>query len=379
MEATVRRMAAATAFLDPAAGTPRGAAGRSPLDTPARAPFFTAAFTATNTADVKFALKCALAVEICFIAILGLDWPGLLTSAVTCVIVAQSTLGASASKALLRLAGAAVGGLLGLIIIAAVMPNTQGLASLLVPLAGCYWIAAWITAGSSRISYAGIQVGMALGICAVDVFGPTTDLVPPRDRVLGILLGIAVMGLVYGLIWPVRASRSMRPALAAALRAMGALADIPPAPADDAAAIARSARHRLNVYRALGTVLRLREESLLEPGAGAPAARAERDRILELTADAQGIFLAVLALARYRLGRTATGLPAGMVESLALPARPDLEERLAALGRTATPPGPSAHEPPAFHEGEIAVRREVAGEVGRFTAALAGHRQPLAS
>ena len=68
--------------------------------------------------------------------------------------------------------------------------------------------------GSSRISYAGLQVGIAFGVTVLAVFGPTTDLVPPRDRVLGVLLGICVMGIIYHVVWPVRASRAVRPALA---------------------------------------------------------------------------------------------------------------------------------------------------------------------
>jgi uncharacterized membrane protein YccC len=317
LEATVGRIAAGTAFLGAGAAPRPGEPGHSPLDTPARPPFFTAASPLASSGDLKFALKCALAVEICLVAILGLDWPGLLTSAVTCVIVAQSTLGASLTKSLLRLAGAAVGGLLGLTLIAAVHPNAETLAALLPALAVGFGIAAWVTAGSSRIAYAGIQIGMAFGICAVDVFGPTTDLVPPRDRLLGIMLGVTVMGLIHGLIWPERASRAMRSALAAALRAMADLADVPPAPRDYLAATARAARHRAVIYRALASVLRLREEARMEPGAQSPGARAERDRILTLTGEAQAVFLALLALARHRLARTAVALPAELADRAA--------------------------------------------------------------
>jgi hypothetical protein len=70
------------------------------------------------------------------------------------------------------------------------------------------------------------------------------------------------------------------------------------------------------VYRELGTVLRLREESLLEPGGDAPAARAERDRVLELAGDAQGVFLALLALARHRLEAGAASVPTAAVAPL---------------------------------------------------------------
>lgn len=318
MEGTLARMAAATGFLSPTGtGAARLAPRRSPLDSPARAPFFTPAFSLGNTADMKFALKCALAVEVCLLIALGLDWPGLLASTATCAIVAQSTLGGSVYKALLRLSGAALGGLLGLIVILAVMPNAGDLAWLLLPFSVCFWIAAWLVTGSSRISYAGLQVGMAFGVSVLDVFGPATNLVPPRDRVLAILLGIAAMGVVYHWIWPVRARRAMRPALAAALRAMAALAELTRAAGGYASELARAARHRAAVYRGLGTVLRLREESMLEPGAAAPQARAERDRILGLAGDAQGVFLALLALARHRFETDATSVPVEAAAPLA--------------------------------------------------------------
>jgi uncharacterized membrane protein YccC len=150
----------------------------------------------------------------------------------------------------------------------------------------------------------------------LDVFGPATDLVPPRDRVLAILLGIAVMAMIYQWIWPVRATRAMRPALAAALRAMAVLAEVARASGGYASEVARAARHRAAVYRGLGTVLRLREESMLEPGAAAPEARAERDRILGLAGDAQGVFLALLALARHRFETDATSVPVGAAAPL---------------------------------------------------------------
>jgi multidrug resistance protein MdtO len=310
MEGTMARMAAATGFLNPSeTAAPQLAPRRSPLDSPARAPFFSPAFALANTADMKFALKCALAVEICLLIALGLDWPGLLQATATCAIVAQSTLGASVFKAFLRLLGAAVGGLLGLLVILVVMPNAESLAWLMLPFAAAFWIAGWLEAGSSRIAYAGLQAGMGFGVSVLGVFGPATDLVPPRDRVLSIVLGIAVMGMVYQWIWPVRASRAMRPALAATLRAMAMLAEWKRAAGGYASEVAAAARHRTAVYRGLGTVLRLREEAALEPGADRPAARAERDRVLALAADVQGVFLSLLSLARHRLQTDATAVP----------------------------------------------------------------------
>jgi uncharacterized membrane protein YccC len=394
MEAAVARIAAATGFLHALAAESTGLPPlRSPLDSPARTPFLTPACSLANTAAVKFALKCALAVEICLVIALGLDWPGLLTAGVTCLLVAQSTFGASAYKGLLRLAGAVLGGLLALAVIAAVMPNVETLAWLLPPVAACFWVASWLVVGSPRISYAGLQVGIAFGITVLDVLGPTTDLVPPRDRVLGVLLGILVMAVIQHAIWPVLASRAVRPALASALRAMALLAELTRSPGSYAAEVARSARHRATVYRGLGAVLRLREESLLEPGASSPAARAERDRILDLASDAQGAFLALLALARHRLQPTAPAVPREAVTPLAdfdrgvrqtleavadvlagetIPPLPDVREALATLERleSSLASAPPAPEDAAMHtqfSREVAIRRNVLGHVERLS------------
>src|SRR4030095_14996431 len=78
-----------------------------------------------DTAALKIGLKAALGLELCYLVMLGLDWPGLATSAVTCVIIAQTTVGATLSKAVLRQVGAVLGGLLGLIAIVVFIPTLQ--------------------------------------------------------------------------------------------------------------------------------------------------------------------------------------------------------------------------------------------------------------
>src|SRR5262245_21025994 len=97
-----------------------------------------------DVAALKVGLKSALGVELGYVIMQALAWPGLLTSTVTCVIVGGSTVGANLSKAVLRQVGAVLGGLLGLIVIVAFMPNLHGLVSYLITLGVCFWIAAWI-------------------------------------------------------------------------------------------------------------------------------------------------------------------------------------------------------------------------------------------
>jgi hypothetical protein len=158
-----------------------------------------------------------------------------------------------------------------------------------------------------------------------------------------------------------------------------------------AAGVSRLVRHRVAVYRVLATVLRLREDSLLEPGAAAPQARAERDRVLELTGDAQGVFLALLALARHRVSTPASAIPAeaaaqlaafdrgvrrtleaiaDAVEGKATTPPPDMREALGALERASAGAISPAHPeapPPTPLAREVAIRRYILGHIGRLS------------
>ena len=257
-----------------------------------------------DTAALKIGLKAALGLELCYLVMLGLDWPGLVTSAVTCVIIAQTTVGANLSKAVLRQVGAVLGGLLGLIAIVVFMPNLHDLTSFLVVLGAGYLVAAWITVGGPRTAYAGIQTALALGIVLLSGFGPTTDLVGARDRVLGILLGAGVMGVIDQVLWPVQARRAMRPTLARALRLMAELARVGARRGDG-----QLADHpkglRTKVYRLLSATLAYRDQSRMEGDPDTPEARAESDMILHLVTDAQALLPGLFAAAGERLAAEA--------------------------------------------------------------------------
>jgi hypothetical protein len=148
------------------------------------------------------------------------------------------------------------------------------------------------------------------------------------------------------------------------------------------------------VYHGLAAVLRLREESIMEPGASAPAARAERDAILQLTADTQAVFLALLARARHRMAIDLPAVPATVVarteqfdrdvrqaiETIAAKLegkegqRPDLQVRFDELERAGGDwPAPTVKVDAsalAHLHGEIAVRLNVMTEVLRLSRAV---------
>jgi len=266
-----------------------------------------------DPAALRIGLKAALGVELCYLIMRGLDWPGLLTSTVTCVMIAQTTVGATITKAILRQVGAVLGGLMGLIAIAVFMPNLRGLPGFLAVLGAGYLAAAWVTVGGPRTAYAGIQMALALGIVLLGEFGPTTDLVGARDRVLGILLGAAVMGVIDQALWPVRARRQMRPALARALRLMAALARVG-ARDGDGRLRDHPAGLRTGIYRALSAALAYRDQAGMEGDPETPETRAESDAILHVVADAEALLPGLFAAAGERLAAAEPLPPTGLGE-----------------------------------------------------------------
>jgi multidrug resistance protein MdtO len=302
MERVLERMGEATGFLGGAHPTPGSptAMARSPLDSQAPAKFLTPACSLSNTVDLAFALKGGLAASSCDLLVNGFAWPGVQTSIWTTVLVAQATQGAIVQKALLRLVGAAVGGLLGVLAIVSVMPNLENLISFLVVVAIGSGCAAWLSTGSARIAYAGLQIGLAFALTLGDAPGPTTSMIAARDRVLGVLLGNVVAAVVYLGFGSGRARDAMAKSMAATLRSLSTLVRVGSGGAERPE-LAPTRGHRWTVYQNLLTTLRLHDEAGYEPGATLPETLAARDAVLRLVGDAQGLFLAILSLVRHRL------------------------------------------------------------------------------
>jgi len=105
-------------------------------------------------------------------------------------------------KGALRLAGCVVGGLLGFLSILYLIPRMESIASLVLLIAAVSAIAGWVAAGSERIAYAGLQIALAFFMCVLQGFAPDTGFDKIRDRLVGILLGIAITTLVFRYVWP---------------------------------------------------------------------------------------------------------------------------------------------------------------------------------
>jgi multidrug resistance protein MdtO len=196
--------------------------------TPAKAPpkkegGFLAADAFTNPEHVQFAVKTTAAAVFCYVMYSLLDWPGIHTCFLTCYIVAQSTAAESVEKLSLRLIGCLIGAAAGIAAIVYLVPALTSIGGLMITVLIGAWAAAYVAAGSPRISYAGFQIAFAFFLCVIQGSGPAFDLTVARDRIIGIIIGnlVAFFALVY--VWPMSITRRVDPVLATVFRQMAAM------------------------------------------------------------------------------------------------------------------------------------------------------------
>jgi multidrug resistance protein MdtO len=302
------------ALLQQALG-PEGVAGGALTagapEPPRRSLFVADAFR--NPEYVRYALKGALAVMICYLLQSAVDWPGIRTCIITCMIVGLTSEGATIQKGILRIAGALVGGAMGFLAIMLVIPGTESITSLALLVAAGTAVAAWVYVGSACISYAGVQIAFAFYVCVIQGFAPSWDFYTIRDRLIGILLGNAVITMVFLSVWPVRAGAAMWASFASALRAMADLARVG-SRSDDQTVVAREIQGlRLQAYRHFATAQQSVEEEAFEWTASGADVAAARDRFQAATAEAQSVFLTQLAVASQRPNVAPSELPEGLV------------------------------------------------------------------
>ncbi|WP_213763958.1 FUSC family protein [Caballeronia sp. dw_19] len=207
---------ALNAFDDLAAraGSGDGTAAKEPMVVPD-------AFS--NPAYVRFSLKTLLAVLVCYVFYNATDWQGIHTIMLTCLIIALPSLGASTQRAILRVGGALVGSGLALFMVVFVIPHLDSIVGLLLMSLPVIALGAWVSAGSERISYAGVQIAFTFSLALLEKFGPTSNLTEIRDRMVGILLGVGVSTLVQMSFWREGEGDVLRQKLATMLRSVSVL------------------------------------------------------------------------------------------------------------------------------------------------------------
>ncbi|MFG1346459.1 FUSC family protein [Xanthobacter autotrophicus DSM 431] len=198
-------------------------------DSVAPKPPFLAPDAFSNPDYQRYALKTTAAAIICYLTYSLIGWSGIHTAMITCYVAALRTTAETVHKLALRIAGCLVGAALGFLSILFVIPYMDSVGGLMALVFCGILPAAWISVGSERISYAGVQVGLAFLLTILNGFAPSLDMAAGRDRIVGILLGNLVVYLIFTGIWPKSATVDVRARLARALSALARLAAREPA------------------------------------------------------------------------------------------------------------------------------------------------------
>jgi multidrug resistance protein MdtO len=176
-----------------------------------------------NPQHAQFAIKVTLAGMLGYLFYTASDYYGIHTVFYTPLIIALASIGATIHKGFLRIVGCIIGGALGLTCAIWVMPRFETFEMFLFIVFCVHGLAAWLAAGSERISYMGLQIALAFDLGFLQGYGPPDNIDPVRDRFIGIVIGICIVTTVFALLWPESADLSARQRLAACLQTISRL------------------------------------------------------------------------------------------------------------------------------------------------------------
>jgi multidrug resistance protein MdtO len=186
----------------------------------------------SNVDHLKFAVRGTLAAVFAYVVYHALDWPGLSTAFVTCILTALSTIGSSRQKQFLRLGGAIIGGFVfGMGAQVFVLPYLDSITGFTLLFAVVTAVSAWIATATPRLSYLGVQVAFAFYLIHLQEFAPQTSLTIARDRVMGVLLGLMSMWLMFDHLWIKDAVQEMQEGFARNFQRLAELIELARQPA----------------------------------------------------------------------------------------------------------------------------------------------------
>ena len=186
----------------------------------------TAAPEATDAPDralVRYSMKVGLCVVIGYTIGVVTQRGDLTTILTTVLITALPTYGATLRKMILRIVGVIIGGAVTLVTIIIVTPNFETLPAYLIALFVVFYLSAYSSLSSGRVSYAGKQIGTTFALAFAGL-SPALDVYAPLWRIWGVLLGTFVSAAVFLILWPEYAGDSLLPRLREVIRDALALA-----------------------------------------------------------------------------------------------------------------------------------------------------------
>lgn len=194
----------------------------SPAAAPARSISEFVADAVRNTEHSKFAVRGTLSTLVCYVFYMSAGWMGLAApSILTCALTARRLTGAGRHRQSLRFAGFVLGaGVIGWGTEVFLLPQLNSIAEYALLYASVVWIGSWVATSGPRIAFVGFQIVLAYSLVNLNRFTINTSLVPARDAVLGVALGVVAMWLVFDHLWAQTSSASVRALLLGTLRSL---------------------------------------------------------------------------------------------------------------------------------------------------------------
>jgi multidrug resistance protein MdtO len=256
----------------------------------------------TNPDHLRFALSGCLAAMLCYVLFIGLSWRGpLSTSILTCVLTALTTIGASRQKQALRVAGTVIGGFIfGLGAQIFILPNIDSITEFTLLFIAVSAVAAWVGTASSRLSYCGLQIAVSFYFIHLNDFTIQTSLTIGRDRTLGVLVGTAMMWLVFEQLQPTSATDEMVKTFGQNLRLLAELTVSRVHP-DDVPAVVKVRRLRDKIFNNFSAVNGQADVVAFELGELRNQHIAARDNIRLWQSELRTVYVLELALLQYRV------------------------------------------------------------------------------
>jgi multidrug resistance protein MdtO len=269
----------------------------------------------TNQDHIHFAIKSGVAASICYLTYNLIALPGISTAVTTCYLTALTTIGASRQKQALRFAGAIVGGAFGIGAQVFILPSVDSIAGLLILFLLITILGAWFATSSPRLSYFGIQIIAAFYLMNFQEFSFQPSLAVARDRIVGILLGLSVMWFVFDQLWSSPAIVEMRRIFVANIRLLAQLTR-EPTTTNLRDAIERSYSLRETINANFSQVRQHADGVLLEFGSSRKQDLALRAQLLRWQPELRLVFIAQIAILKYRLQLPGFELPVRVREEL---------------------------------------------------------------
>jgi multidrug resistance protein MdtO len=269
----------------------------------------------TNQDHIHFAIKGGLAASICYLTYNLIALPGISTAVTTCYLTALTTIGASRQKQALRFAGAIVGGAFGIGAQVFILPSLDSIAGLLILFLPITILGAWFATSSPRISYFGIQIIAAFYLMNFQEFSFQPSLAVARDRIVGILLGLSVMWFVFDRLWSSPAIVEMKRIFIANIRLLARLTK-EPITTNLREAIERSYSLRETINANFSQVRQHADGVMLEFGSSRERDLALRAHLLRWQPELRLVFIAQIAILKYRLQLPGFELPVRVREGL---------------------------------------------------------------